>query len=72
MIRCPRCSRGRMLLDDDNCLVCHLCGEMRDDYVSLLDKVLSNATPDAEPGIGPRQTPPVDWARVYVATEGVR
>lgn len=55
MGRCPRC-RGRGVYSDEGRIVCLLCGHViRDAEPTLLEKLVSNATPESADGaVGPR------------------
>ena len=54
MSRCPQCHRGR-LWNEDGRLSCLLCSYVAADPIRPIDRVLSNATPEEDPGSGIRQ-----------------
>jgi hypothetical protein len=65
---CPRCIGGRVLLDEGGRQVCLACGWSIEPEPTLLEKMISNATPEAQPGVGRRATPlPADLAARVLA-----
>lgn len=52
--RCPRCARGRMFRDETR-VVCLACGHATEDRTTLLERVLSNVTPEADTDSGRRE-----------------
>jgi hypothetical protein len=68
MTRCPHCQRGR-LWNDDGRLACLLCSYVARDDISVLERILSNATPeeDSDRGrvpLGPRERP--EWVEATI------